>query len=550
MKEAEETKIVEAKNRFGKRIHISEAESGKKGYFCLACSKEMQAKKGQIKFHHFSHDPKDQAVNGKCTYMNETYRHIVAKEILQRLKFIKVPPVYKFPPREIDGRANKLNDSQIISASRVRNEITFFEDEKGIIRHSAEPIWKESGERHEIIRPDVTFFDANEKPILLIELVATHKLTEEKKERIRHLGIDCVQVLIPKDDPVNIEMVFSQTQNTKWIYNGKEAKTEYVFIPNTSGGGISEIDEQQRDFFEEGFACRQAAVRNLIRSLEKCLRSESYREIESRIRSEISRVEANSEGERQRAVGIQKGIVEEVEREQSVEAERIRLEISRVESATIRERRRTSEIQERIRKEIEGELFPELEGIRERRAKLDAAKENLGGRYIKAKEAVERDEREYRPNCTEEIGRIRGELEELQSRYPQLEANRRRIRDEKARIEHELTISKIEISRIGKQEEDFPGTIERDKKSESERFREEGENLEAEFRRRMQAVRIAMAAGDFREVSKYSTRLKELFDVWGILDNYISKCRDFKRLAKARKCFDGKNWKNWPIQKP
>ena len=92
MEEKEESKIVFARDKSQTILHISQATSGKNGYFCLGCNKQMQAKKGEVKFHHFSHDPKDAEKHGKCTYSDETYRHKLAKEILyaprQRAMFI------------------------------------------------------------------------------------------------------------------------------------------------------------------------------------------------------------------------------------------------------------------------------------------------------------------------------------------------------------------------------------------------------------------------------------------------------------------------------
>ncbi|RZK15281.1 MAG: hypothetical protein EOO43_15300, partial [Flavobacterium sp.] len=52
---------VYASNVQEKPIHISEAESGRKGYFCLGCKKEMQAVKAkkEKRMSYFRHDPKD-----------------------------------------------------------------------------------------------------------------------------------------------------------------------------------------------------------------------------------------------------------------------------------------------------------------------------------------------------------------------------------------------------------------------------------------------------------------------------------------------------------
>jgi len=167
--------------------HISEVESGRKGYYCIGCGKEMQARKGDILMHHFSHDPKDIQNSGKCSYSDETYRHQLAKEILQRIKQIKVPALYKYPPDGIDGKPNKLKDAQFIHADSVSIELTFYEDEDGRIVFGKDFIIDSGGGKFLLIRPDVTFFDSKGAPILLIEIVATHKINADKISKIKKL---------------------------------------------------------------------------------------------------------------------------------------------------------------------------------------------------------------------------------------------------------------------------------------------------------------------------------------------------------------------------
>ena len=163
--------------------HISEVESGKKGYYCMGCGREMQAKKGGILTHHFAHDPKDILKKGKCIYSDETYRHKLAKEILQRIKQIKVPNLYKYPSLGIEGKPNKLREAWTVVASTVKNELTFYEDENGTICYGRDIVF-EGTEKFLLIKPDVTFFDKDENPILLIEIVATHKIDKNKLIKI------------------------------------------------------------------------------------------------------------------------------------------------------------------------------------------------------------------------------------------------------------------------------------------------------------------------------------------------------------------------------
>lgn len=96
MPDYNEENNVYANNVKGKVIHISEACSGRKGYFCLGCERELQAiiSKIENRISYVRHDLKAVKNQKKCTYSDETYRHKLAKEILQRIKKIKVPVVY------------------------------------------------------------------------------------------------------------------------------------------------------------------------------------------------------------------------------------------------------------------------------------------------------------------------------------------------------------------------------------------------------------------------------------------------------------------------
>ena len=216
-----------AKDVTGKPVHIAKAPSGRKGYFCLGCSKDMEAVQFKDPRHasYFRHQPRDLAIGEtKCTYSDETHRHKVAKEILQRIKRIKVPTIHKYPPKGHEGEPMVLKKSSWVEAETVRNEIYFFENEAGAVQWSKKlPIGA-----YELVKPDVTFFDKEDKPILLIELEATHRVTEEKKARLRNLGIDAVEVILPTGPFEEIEEAFKHTSKTKWLYNGEEQRTRYV----------------------------------------------------------------------------------------------------------------------------------------------------------------------------------------------------------------------------------------------------------------------------------------------------------------------------------
>ena len=304
MEEEKDEGNVYAYNTGGKIIHISEAGSGKKGYFCLGCERQMQAVKFKIENYqsYFRHDPQGVEPNKKCTYSDETHRHKLAKNILQIIKKIKVPPVYKYPPKGQEGLANILVEDRFIEAHTVENETCFYENENGEIKWGKK---KDVDERFLLIQPDVTFFDKDYRPILFIELVATHGLTLEKRVKIRRLGIDTIQVRIPRDSPEAIENTFYNSEKIKWVYNNEQERAEYLPVSNPDAVGVPPIDELQRKLFEESFECRAAQIRSFIRGINKCLASKPYRETEGEIRAAISRVEGNTADNKERLHGLQ-----------------------------------------------------------------------------------------------------------------------------------------------------------------------------------------------------------------------------------------------------
>lgn len=273
-------------------IYIQEAKSGRKGYFCMGCKKEMQAviSKIQDRESYFRHDAQAVKLHGKCTYSDETYRHKIAKEALQLSKRIKVPAVYKYPSSG-DGQAMLISESKFIEAHTVVNELQFYEDQDGNIK------WGKSlgTDKHLIIKPDVTFFDAQNIPILLIEIVITHKPDPNKLLKILRLGIDTLAVTIPRDSPENIAETFNRTHRTKWIYNNEQESTEYIQLSDGNTERVPHFDEEQRKLFAESLKCRKAQINNLIRRIRVCLESKQFRELTSNLKSEISRVENNSE---------------------------------------------------------------------------------------------------------------------------------------------------------------------------------------------------------------------------------------------------------------
>lgn len=217
------------KNQIERYIKDSEVVRGR-GYTCIECGQEMIAKKSDLELrrHHFAHFAVDVINKGKCTFSNETYRHNIAKKILQILKKIKVPPLYKLPPSGYDGKPNKLQDSKFIEADKVEIQMQFYETKEGKICWGRNKNDEEDKTKFNLFEPDVSFFDKNGNPILLIEIVATHDIDKDKLFKIQSLGIDTIKVKIPRSSKEEIENTFLTSNNTEWVYNYERETTEYI----------------------------------------------------------------------------------------------------------------------------------------------------------------------------------------------------------------------------------------------------------------------------------------------------------------------------------
>lgn len=532
----EKEQNVFAKNVDDSVIHISDAVSGRNGYFCLGCGRMMIAKKGQVNIHHFSHDPKEVQKTGKCTYSDETYRHKLAKEVLQRIKQIKVPAVYKFPPRGITGNANKIKDSEIIFANKVGVELRFYESADGKIQYldSNSNSRKEVDEQFLIIVPDITFFDSRDNPILFIEIVATHKVTNEKQSKIRKLGVDTIQVTIPKDSAVEIEKVFYKTEKTKWIYNNEEAKSAYIPISIRDGEGISPVDELQRELFEESYRCRASQIKNLIRTIGKCLGSESYEAIELKLREEIQRTERNTESNRERLRGIQTELQTEIDQQFEPKNSEIRAEENRI--------RRNFDLR---REEVERK-YGELE------ARYKRKKQEI----IRDEESVRELQDGFKSLDKEEVDRIESHLEKLGIGRNSLDERIREIRAEEIELEREFGNQKYilessennierEIRDIEKRRIGLPDEI----RKEEESIRTEFSSKKEDLRRRIEFEGITTTSEiekrNINGISKSTNRIKDVVDRRKLLTDFVQAISDSKRKRAAKQLFDEKSWKSW-----
>lgn len=543
-----------AKDVKGTPVHISVAPSGRKGYFCLGCSKDMEAVQFKDPGHasYFRHQARD-ATTGerKCTYSDETHRHKIAKEILQRIKCIKVPAVHKYPPQGASGRPMVLQRARVIEAVTVRNELYFFEDMNGVINWSRKlPIGA-----HELVKPDVIFFDKEDKPTLFIELEATHRVSDEKKARLRHLGIDAVEVILPTGPFEEIEEAFRSTTKTKWLYNDKEQQTRYVQPPIRNTEDVPPPDELQRGVFEESYACRKASVNNLVRAIERCLASESYRGVEAGLRSELQRVAENAERVRlelqgireERRAGIEGRYAREIERLEEEEAklgERIKEFSERRSGLEKRYRAKRGRLEEAAGEirglEAEENRNPEQFGSEEsylERA-IDQARKSIHG-TIEQGRTIRRD---HEGNQEVEQGRFGAEVERIAGQVRRLDTEEGDFPNWAKQQEQNWA---ADLERLVREEEACIQELEERARLEQESLGAKADDLEREFeeeRKRLVGTGLEPIGQPRTEIER---KIKAVADLGEAIARYEEVKAERERYERARKSVTSGTYEGW-----
>lgn len=523
--------------------HISEVERGRKGYFCPGCRQKMIARKGDIKIHHFAHDPQDVERRGKCTYSDETIRHKLGKEILQHLKHVKVPSIRKYPPDGQDGGVQIIRESWTVEADSVAVEMAFYENEEGKIIWGRDYAWKTDSGKFLQIQPDITFLDAEGKPILLIELVATHKINEEKYLRIRNLGIDTIQVSLPTGPSTEIEETFHKTARTKWVYNYERENTEYQYVSPRSGQDVSLGDEFERGLvnFERTYECKVFEIKGAIRRFRRYLESQQFTSLRRQIQQKIRRTERNTTEYRKQWRELQ----ERIDREVSAGFESERARLDEIEAKFILE---------------ESEFEKTNGGLEERYQFKDQSLRNEERAY----RATSQDEiddiaeriRELGANpepLSDRIEKLRAEEEEykraIESEEIYLEERREFIAEEisgidKQSIEIESEASRLEIEYSGIEKRVRAENSEREDQIRSEIGRSEQE-LRAKFDRDRELSVGAIKDRDIGRTPRLNRKIKEIVEAGGLLDIIPITAELERRLRKARSEFDQGSYKEW-----
>lgn len=381
------------------------------GYYCLGCHKTMQAVLPKTKVSkYFRHHVAKSSPENRCTYSQESHRHLLSKTFLKDLNRIKVPSLYKYPDSD-DDPIYQIREADFVKAHSVVLEKAIFEDKNGEVQLISKD---QIDKKHLYLIPDAILLNEKNEPILLVEFVATNKPDQEKLMKLKRLGIDAVQVYVPKSSPEEIKRNLLISKNTKWLFSNEEQNTPYVQISKEDPRRVYDVDELQRSLFEEGYKCRSAQLGELIRSVGRLLESESYRTIEQNIESEIRRItlaseKAESELEELREKHFKSGIERHQEQRERIEASEREFQnkISRLE-------RRYRSKRSRIEREIRA-VETETRNIEEQTREIDANISSLEAES-NVDESIRR-ERQIEKALKSEIEKFRRQEEELQQSF-------------------------------------------------------------------------------------------------------------------------------------
>lgn len=212
-----------------KIVHVDSVANGLEcNCTCPACHGKLIAKNGgEIYRHHFAHDG-----GQECQYGVETSLHFLAKEIISRGIPVRFPASYfRFTTcwnhmlwrREFRGPYKGMAKVVLKSANN-RYRIT----EKTSIKPDSVKLEHRIGG----VIPDIVL-ECKGRP-LIVEIFVSHAVDEEKKKKLKFLGIPAIEINlseIDRDvDEAFLEEALEDGRFTNWIYAPKRDALEDNYI--------------------------------------------------------------------------------------------------------------------------------------------------------------------------------------------------------------------------------------------------------------------------------------------------------------------------------
>ena len=168
----------------GHPVHITRVEKGRAcNCICPECKRVLVAKKGKIITHHFAHDRGED----DCPGAAETALHLAAKEMLKTLKGRILIPEQAVKKK--NWSTSKGGNSQIRRNldHRMTDTIKEFQFPESTVDIEPKNWLNEHG-----FQPDAAL--GNHKGKLLVEILVTHDVDKEKRNKIRKTGLGSVEI--------------------------------------------------------------------------------------------------------------------------------------------------------------------------------------------------------------------------------------------------------------------------------------------------------------------------------------------------------------------
>lgn len=217
-----EVQLTFGRDSEGRLRHILEVRNGLScACTCPGCGAALVAKNGGSNVHpHFAH-----ASGLACHGGHESELHLLAKEILQDKKAIMLPPYGKIYRGGMQTfKEMKAEVRTTLQPKQTQGTYQDPTDKKGTYQDPSP-----SPTRQGHLQPDLIGTQTNPKTgmpsDLWIEIRVTHEIGPEKYERIKEMGIACIEIDLSlyKDQEVTrdqlCEYLLNSTEGRTWINN-------------------------------------------------------------------------------------------------------------------------------------------------------------------------------------------------------------------------------------------------------------------------------------------------------------------------------------------
>lgn len=241
--------------RDNKIIHIDEISPSENGLkcncICPSCGEKLKANTlGTHNKKYFSHKG-----NSNCINSLETTMHKFAKEVIEKENKIKIPKlIYNKNFKEFEIVKELMIDFDKIELEKYLSDFDF--------------------------KPDIII--SKNDTSLIIEVAVTHKLDEEKRNKIIKSDISTIEICLDKDEIFQLSKeelankIINDTDNKRWIFNrleeSKKKNIDDMLLAKKNQKRTTQIKET-RSFEELEFQRLQFKYKVDIRNFPYILRS-------------------------------------------------------------------------------------------------------------------------------------------------------------------------------------------------------------------------------------------------------------------------------------